>query len=799
MSVSATPPEGETYEDYDVIYYSDLLSGGNHLPADGYEITETDNPFTYAATSDTHSAIYKFRYVAGVHIYFQIFPGEYRSGNPFSCRLANATTWERRYNPDQGTMPVGYTVAEGDIIDFEVARLKVATGDNVGKYYTYMKANGTMIYETYVESSSINEEKDLKNGIQLNFSKGDGRYCYIQPLPDTYADYDIVTYSDLLDTGNNHLSSGGITSNSKNEIYHYTATSATHSVIYRFRYVVGTCTYFQMYPGEYCADPFMYRIEPGASANYVKRYSPGNSTISAGTSISSGDELDIEIGRLMVATGDNAGKYYSYFKVNGELKFEVYVATGDITDLKALEDSIQFALNSGNCGFGIKPIPDVLDDYDEVYYEDLLDTGNNHLTAGGVTLTSQNNLYHYTATSESHSAIYKFRWVAGDDLKFQIHPGTYGGSNNFAYRIYNTNFVQRNPLTNSAIGYTINEGDELDLEVARLYVESGGHAGMYYTYFKVDGSTIFEKYVYTYDSNTTDYLADQVQLCLNDSDHYCGIKPIPDTYEEYDEIGYRDLTTINDGGSTAAANPDGWTLSNTGKYCEYAGTSTTKSAIFKFRWTIGDATKMSICFDRKGSSGHALEYMFGAIIEDGKINFRPESGGAKTDIPAELLATLTEGSSHDVEFARLKVASGDNAGKYYVYLKIDEVTLAEGYVAANVVDANGDYTSAPSSSACSLAYMITFNFYGSNGNVISAIPVPSLYEEYDEVGYADLTTINDGGSTAAANPDGWTLSNTGKYCAYAGTSTTKSAIFKFRWTIGDATKMSICFDRKGSS
>ena len=32
-------------------------------------------------------------------------------------------------------------------------------------------------------------------------------------------------------------------------------------------------------------------------------------------------------------------------------------------------------------------------------------------------------------------------------------------------------------------------------------------------------------------------------------------------------------------------------------------------------------------------------------------------------------SALESGSSHNVEFARLKVKNGDNAGKYYVYIK----------------------------------------------------------------------------------------------------------------------------------
>ncbi|MBR4910109.1 MAG: hypothetical protein IKZ47_02150, partial [Clostridia bacterium] len=136
MTADATPA-GETYAAYDEITYSDLLdTGNNHLTASGKELTAQNNLFHYDATSESHSVIYKFRYVAGATVYFQMFPGAYRSNDPFAYRIKDATTYEKRYSPNSGTVTVS-AISEGDEIDFEIARLLVATGDNAGKYYTY--------------------------------------------------------------------------------------------------------------------------------------------------------------------------------------------------------------------------------------------------------------------------------------------------------------------------------------------------------------------------------------------------------------------------------------------------------------------------------------------------------------------------------------------------------------------------------------------------------------------------------------------------------------------------------------
>ena len=81
MSVSATPPAGETYDDYDVITYSDLhyFNTSNPLPEGGYDFAtdKGDFTFSYDATSSSHSAIYKMRLIVGGENYFQIHASSY--------------------------------------------------------------------------------------------------------------------------------------------------------------------------------------------------------------------------------------------------------------------------------------------------------------------------------------------------------------------------------------------------------------------------------------------------------------------------------------------------------------------------------------------------------------------------------------------------------------------------------------------------------------------------------------------------------------------------------------------------
>ena len=634
-----------------------------------------------------------------------------------------------------------------------------------------------------------------------------------------YHPYDEIEYEDLL---KNNLALDDEFTFGGGNILTYKATSPTYSAKLKFRWTVGTDlgiqfsfdksgTNLMSYPfGVWVKKP--NNNSAGENGAWHLKPTSGSMLVNMDSLPAEGDTFDIELGRLKIMenAASHAGQYYVYLKVNGTLIRDTYIsdvdAYGNYTSSSNpchLSNEIVFD-DWGSYGNKISATPtgETYAPYDEIGYEDLLDTGNNHLTAGGRTLTSQNNLFHYTATSETHSAIYKFRWVAGNDIKFQVHPGGYGGSNNFAYRIYDTNFVQRNPSLNSAIGYTINEGNELDLEVARLMVTSGENAGKYYTYFKVNDTLIFEKYVTAAESNTASYLGDTIQMNLNDSSHYCYIKPYgaptetsayDALYYDYDEIEYGDL---NYNGAPLASET---TLGN--RLLSYNRTSPTYSAILRYRWKAVAGSKFQLSFDRKGTES-AINYMFGVQLyapesegrDNNSIRLRPGMDDANAWV--ELSENIETDVYYNVEFARLKVKTGPNAGKYHVYFKLDDVLIAESYVAANIVDVSGNYTSSPSASSCYLSNLIYITFWGGGGaDAISAIPAPpepETYEDYDEVYYSNL--LYNGEPVAAER------SGSGKMYTYNKTSSSGSAILKLRWkNANPETQFQMSFDKKGSS
>ncbi len=618
----------------------------------------------------------------------------------------------------------------------------------------------------------------------------------------TYADYDLVTYADLRKDGN-PLPETDYNIHGSNT-FTYAGTSPTHSAIFKFRWTAGADNegfQFSFDEGENgnIAYPFGVWIKKpnqGSAGSYGAwhlRPNQADRLVNMNTAVKKGDVYNIELGKLKILTGEpqHVGEYYLYLKVNGVLIQEAYSnagADGQFMSGNALcqmENKIRFGdWSSSDNNNRISAYDfESFAPYDVIEYEDLLDTGDNHLAAEGTTLTAQNNLFHYEATSPSHSAIYKLRWTAGDDIYFQLHPGIYGSSNNFAYRINGENFNQRNPSADVPVGYTISEGDSVNIEIGRLLVADGDNAGKYYTYFKAGGKVIFEKYVSADDTNTASYLGDSIQLNLRDAAHYCEISPyieeIPEEpadalYYKYDEIEYGDL---RENGNYLASE----TVMSGGKTFTYNKTSSTGSAILKYRWTAVEGSKFQLSFDKAGSG---VNYMFGVQLyapgseghENSSIRLRP--GLDDNNAWADLAENIEDGRSYDIEFARLKVKNGENAGKYYVYFKMDGELVSESYVGADVVDGKGNYKSNPGNADCKLSNEIYLTFWGASGNKISATAVPETYEPYDEVTYYDLL-LNGSPLSAAKTP----LNGNPKF-AYNATSPTHSVVLKYRWTAG---------------
>ena len=617
---------------------------------------------------------------------------------------------------------------------------------------------------------------------------------------ESYDTFDEFTLSDLgLNPGNfeNSISAGG---------YSYTGNSSSHSVVVKFQWEPNLDETDDK--GWLIVLDFDYNYRAGVWFRgrdirfcYNSEKTDPYQKLSSFTS----GRHSVEFGRKLVVSGSNQGKYYVYLTVDGELLAggytDEYSAAG-YNSGNGMQNKIYFNGNLlGNQRFADVEAPVINNGYDEIGYGDLLYGGNP--LADETTMGSK--LFTYNRTSTTGSAVLKYRWKAKVGSKFQICFDPISGPS-MGYMFGAQLYVPESDYPNGyvwlrpgygpkvALARPIEDGDVFDVEFGRTKIESGANAGKYYIYIKigdilfaedyVDGSVVAANGDYTTNpgSAVCNVLSGEIYLTFwGVSGNKITASPVAETYEAYDEIGYTDLLY---GGNPLA---DETTMGS--KLFTYNRTSTTGSAVLKYRWKAKVGSKFQICFDP--ISGPSMGYMFGAQLyvpesdyPNGYVWLRPGYGPK-----VGFSRPIEDGDVLDVEFARLKVKTGDNAGKYHIYLKIGDILFAEDYVSAGVVAQNGDYTTKPGDAVCNaLSGEIYLTFWNVSGNKITYVPFAETYEPYDEIDYTGL--MGSDGKPLKENTDysGATI------FTYNRTSPTGSAILKYRWTVGSVPKFQLSFD-----
>lgn len=804
-----TAPE-TVYDVFDVVEYSDLKENGNKL-GDSYTISG-GHTFTYDATSPSKSAVFKFRWTAGSIPSYQFSFDVGYNGNiahPFGVWIKKPNSgdagangaWHIKPNYSNYLVNMDSKITKGETFDIEFGRKKVLEGDPkiVGQYYVYLKVNGKLIKDGYSNTDenggyTSGDKDDCKVSNEIRFGGwGNGAddiiSQYVEPVAEEYAPYDVIGYEDLLDTGNNPLTPGGIQLTKTDNIVSYvesTEAANTHSVIFKLRWTMETKDYFQIHYGSWGGKNNFAYIFDGA---YWKDRATGES-VAVNPRAVTGDYYDFEVARLMVTTGKNAGKYYTYFKVDGETIFEKYVSVDDENTTKYLGNKIYLGFENNNtCLISATPEPEpIFAPYDVIDYNDLLNYDTlKPLAEEGMQLVKTDYSFKYNESAEAaktHSVILKLRWTMEDYEYFQIHLGSYGGKNNFAYRMKNDGYWQDRALdTHVANSNRPAEGDYYDFEVARLMVTNGKYAGKYYTYFKVDGETIFEKYVSAYDENTTKYLNNVVYLGFA-NDHTCFIsstsepeieepevpdEPEKETYDVPDVITYNDLRDGN-------GNPLGAEHTLSGGFdLTYDAKSPSHSAVFKFRFIAGSKAGVQVSFDQ--GDGSNIANPFGLWIKrtdqtapNGSWHLKPHDPNLEVPMSEALVA----GKAYDIELGRKLVLTGENKGLYYVYLEVDGEPIQKGYSA---VDENGYYTSGGKTD-CKLSNVIRFGCWGNGAeDKMTATPEPETFEPYDELTFDDLFE----GETSMSGKE---VGGGDHKFTYNATSDSYSMVLKYRWVAG---------------
>ena len=842
ISAYVEPPE--QFADYDVVEYEDLITAGNAPAIEGpsTQIDDTNSTYYWDLSDEaakTHSVIIKLRWTMETKDYFQIHVGGYGGSSNFAYRLNENGTWHDRATG--ATVAVSPRTTTGDYYDLEVARIMVITGPNKGKYYTYFKVDNKILFEKYVAADDANTTPYLKDEVFFGFK--DNQTCRISatpydPNPDSlYYAYDEVTYYDLLKDGNalptDLFRIGG------NSTFTYNKTSETGSAIIKFRWKEANAgSQFQLSFDREGSTAYMFGLQvytpneqfPNGYVWLRPGFNESKNKVELPEALEMGKDYDIEFARLKVKNGENAGKYYVYFKINNVLIVDDYVDAslvskqGKYTSYpgpseETICNKIYLTFWGNNAGNKIaaSPYVEAYDHYDDLSFNDLF---IGETSMNGLVMDNGNKNYTYNATSSSYSAVLKYRWVpGGDELKFTTF---------FDDWVYPFCFAAKTP-NQTGFGATAGEngswhlvpskdsyivhmdepvvaGQPYDVEVGRLLVKNGLNKGKYYVYAKVNGELIKDYY---YDGvvdgaygDAGTKLSNKIIIASPAGNAFSAIpeavvepdepevpeedEPADALYYAYDEIGYSDLTDANGNALGSEKQFAGGTT------LKYNSTSATGSVIFKFRWLVGEVPKFQMSFEK--ASDTSMAYKFGAWLEAAGSNDKYPNGkmwlvpgqGPEVNMPA----AITAGSTHDVEFARLKVKNGENAGKYYVYIKVDGVLVTDYYVAANVVDENGNYVTGPGDVTCNVkSGEIFFAFWDSNGNKITAIPFVEEYDKYDDIGFEDL-------KDAEGNSLGTTKPVVGENVFYYdSTSASGSVVFKYRWKVGSKAFFQMSFEK----
>ena len=835
MTASAAVPADETYEDYDVIGYSDLKdTGDNYLTPGGIALPANDNSYSYAATSSTHSAIFKVRVTVANDLRFQIHFSSYSSSNNFAYRL-DGGNWQHRGSGE--TVSAG-AIKAGDTFDIETARLKVKTGPNAGKYYTYFIVNGTTIFEKYVDADSSNTTGFLGDYIYFNQKAFETEPCTISPFveiaEETFEAYDEIGYEDLLVDGNPVEAETELGS----KTFTYNQTSPSGSVVFNYCWMptAGAESFLSFDTLNDGGWAYMFGVQiitptdayPNGSINLRPGYDGGERELPS--ALETGKAYNIEFARKKVATGPNAGKYYLYFKMDGTILADEYVDAGIGEDGKytsnwnnlscTLSNKIYINNWGGSGGHKITQTqePETFEAYDEIGYEDLLVDGNPveaETELGSKTFT-------YNQTSPSGSVVFNYCWMptAGAESFLSFDTLNDGGwAYMFGVQIITPTDAYPNGSINLRPGYdggerelpsALETGKAYNIEFARKKVATGPNAGKYYLYFKMDGTILADEYVdagigedgkYTSNwNNLSCTLSNKIYINNwgGSGGHKITQTQVPETYETPTEIG---LTDLKDGDAYLSGEK---TMGSGSKVFTFD--ADTYSNVVKLTWKAGvtSTSDFKFSFDTRGTDGATNSFGFGvrASSEASAIDTLVFRNELESNV-VELAKPIEKDDEHSIELGRKKVLTGENTGKYYVYLKFDGELIGEEYV---TVDANNQYDD--SYFTGTLSHSIRIVTYGRGGadiikefSVIEPEPEDpevdtdpdSPYYAYDEIYYTDLVDEN-----GAALGTETTISGH-KVFKYNQTSPTGSAIFRYRWTAGSQAKFQLSFDRSGTS
>lgn len=354
-----------------------------------------------------------------------------------------------------------------------------------------------------------------------------------------------------------------------------------------------------------------------------------------------------------------------------------------ITRIRAATNFIEGTkIKNISIGLDVRSLPEAFtEDYDLVTLADLGMAGTDYKTP------VSSGSYSYKGKSDTYSVIVKLGWDANitSDIDWKIALDTYWNANCMVWFRPEAIYFCPGQGTFNGLHVKLNEpitSGKHDIEFGRLRVVAGPNTGMDYVFFKVDGEIKVAKYTKhyqtaggydAYDGNK--FPRSYTVHFVNDGVSKQGFSGFAKPDEYVADIDYINIGDVVPGGvvkDTIHDNFLGYTYPVT-------TTSSTNSTIVKYLLKVGQLEEGSrdgsvMVVDIGGNCGFCRAYIPAGVKN--QIMFGWEIEGCTSGTKKY---TFESNTWYAVEQGRIRVASGINKGKDYVYIKIDGEIVSAFY------------------------------------------------------------------------------------------------------------------------
>jgi len=658
----------DVYETADIISVSSLKSN-NELVGNTTVMNDTLY-YTYEAKAANKSFIYKVKYTvdevkSGDSGYFQLCFGQSWTANNIWVR-ADKTFLKKDGNGYVQSSSKAFT--EAKTYNLEFGKIYVAEGKHVGMYYLYLKVDGALQVE-YLTANDYNNNAlfNNKSGATQVWTDicADGHTLgtQVSGQASTCQTHGTLSYYECSACGKKFADAEGT-----QVLTSLVAPLGEHSV------EGGVCTVCGASSNpEFTTTKDEDGIELTTPINLWKYTDAVIEFDSSYSSITIDLVSPIKTGRISEKKALNGtevngidGVYYHYSFTVKDL------ATNNATGYETV-NVMRFRCAGDYANFAVTGYVDPFETADEISVKDLFYLSGKAVGKVATFNTTGGLKFQYNTTSEHKSVIFSFKFgITEIPSKTDYSYGQFhfldNWSSNCLWPRNDKTFIKKDGDGYAEGSKIFTEAGEKIITYGKVYIKSGDLAGKYYLFIKADG-VLIDQFV-----TANDYNNNKMFCTLDDGNKWYDLSYVPDTYEEADVISVGDLSY------NGQQNCNIMTL-DAHKMYSYTATAEHKSVIFKYSMTVSEIPEKS-------------DYDYGQIhFTDGWSSnclwIRGDNTFIQKDADgyASAAKLFSEAGTKIIEIGKLYIVSGENAGKYYLYIKADGVLVLD-YVTANLYEKN---------------------------------------------------------------------------------------------------------------